>query len=102
MVEVEAFGYESAGANRESSAHPQQVVVVTLKPDASAGTKSWFSSATPLSPKAQKGNGLRRLNISSPASLMRPLEDWKPPTNSRRPIQTIRLYLLGANSRKEK
>lgn len=55
VVEVEAFGYEKARVQTEvSSARPQQVVVVTLKPDTSNGLNYVAPASIVLSPKAQK------------------------------------------------
>jgi Flp pilus assembly protein TadD len=55
VIEVEVFGYEKARVQAEvSSARPQQVVVVTLKPDTSKGLNYVAPVGVTLSPKAQK------------------------------------------------
>jgi len=54
-VDVEVFGYEKARAKAEvSSASPNRVVVVTLKPDSSSGVNYVPGAKATLSPKAQK------------------------------------------------
>ena len=54
-VEVEAFGYEKARVQAEvSSASPNRVVVVTLKPDTTGGLSYVAATRVSLSPKAQK------------------------------------------------
>jgi len=54
VVEVEAFGYEKVRVQTEvSSAQPHQVVVVTLKADASGGINHAFS-------QSPEGNGQGR------------------------------------------
>ncbi len=55
VIEVEAFGYEKVRVQTEvSSARPQQVVVVTLKPESSNGLNYVAPAGVALSPKAQK------------------------------------------------
>src|SRR5579885_2886263 len=54
-VEVEAFGYETARVKTEvSSASPNQIVVVKLRPETSGGVNFVAASRVPLPPKAQK------------------------------------------------
>jgi tetratricopeptide (TPR) repeat protein len=54
-VDVEAFGFEKARLKTEvSSAAPNRVVVVTLKPDAASGLNYVSGSNVTLSPKAQR------------------------------------------------
>jgi tetratricopeptide (TPR) repeat protein len=54
-VEVEVFGYEKARVKTEvSSASPNRVVVVTVKPDTSSGVNYVPGANVSLSPKAQK------------------------------------------------
>jgi tetratricopeptide (TPR) repeat protein len=55
VVEVEAFGYEKVRVQTEvSSASPNQVVTVTLKPDSSSGVNFVAPASVALPPKAQK------------------------------------------------
>jgi len=55
VIEVEAFGYEKVRVQAEvSSAQPQQIVVVKLKPDNSNGVNYVAPAGVALSPKAQK------------------------------------------------
>src|SRR5271169_319444 len=55
VIEVEAFGYAKVRVQAEvSSARPQQVVVVTLRPDTSNGLSYVAPAGVVLSPKAQK------------------------------------------------
>ena len=55
VIEVEAVGYEKVRVQTEvSSARPQQVVVVKLKPDTSGGVDYLAGTRIALSPKAQK------------------------------------------------
>lgn len=100
VVEVEAFGYEKVRVQTEvSSAHPQQVVVVTLKPDASGGLNHGSPSATPLSPKAQKemAKAVEYFQSSKFDEAIRRLET----AHQLAPTNPDILYLLGANYEKK-
>src|ERR1700694_2709124 len=100
VVEVEAFGYEKVRVQTEvSSAHPQQVVVVTLKQDASGGLNHGSPSATPLSPKAQKemAKAVEYFQSSKFDEAIRRLET----AHQLAPTNPDILYLLGANYEKK-
>ncbi len=72
-VNVEAFGYERARVQTEvSSASPNRVVVVTLKPDTASGQTC--VPGVPLSPKAQKEvvkEWSKALKVFKPANMMK-------------------------------
>ncbi len=100
VIEVEAFGYEKVRVQTEvSSARPQQVVVVTLKPDASGGINHASPSAIPLSPKAQKemAKGVENFQSNRFDEAIKRLET----AHQLAPTNADILYLLGANYEKK-